>query len=431
MKFGLFYELQLPKPYDKETWNPEDEHRIVKEALEQIAFADALGFDYVFEVEHHFLEEYSHSSAPEVFLAAASQRTEHIRLGHGIVLTPPPFNHPARVAERIATLDLVSDGRVEFGSGESSSDMELGGFGVDRAAKKAMWEEALREIVQMMASEPYGGANGDYVKMPERNVIPKPLQKPHPPLWVAASRRETVMVAARLGLGSLGFAFETPEEAEERIANYYRLVREECFPIGKAINPAVAIVSTFMCAKSDEEALMKAVLGGPFFAYSLNYYYVDALQTPHPPGKKNLWREFLNTPMEEHLARLEQRAGIPLAAGASKLISESEGGLGKNSFAPEEPKSETQRALWRAARRGATIGSPEFLRQSLKRYEDAHLDLMILVAQCGMVKHEDIMEAIELFAKEVMPEFKERHAQHQAWRREQLKDVEYPINSTI
>ncbi len=424
MKFGLFYELQLPKPHDKETWNPEDEHRIYKEALEQIEFADAHGYDYVFEVEHHFLEEYSHSSAPEVFLAAASQRTKKIRLGHGIVLTPPLFNHPARVAERIAALDLVSDGRVEFGSGESSSDMELGGFGVDRAAKKAMWEEGLHEIVKMMSDEPYAGANGDYVKMPVRNVVPKPYQKPHPPLWVAASRRETVMVAARLGLGSLGFAFETPEEAEERVAAYYQLVREECFPIGKAINPAVAIVSTFMCAKDDNEALMKAWLGGPFFAYSLNYYYVDALQNPHPPGKKNLWREFLNTPIEEHLRRLEQRAGIPLGAGT--------GDPTKIGLAADvEPKSETQRALWRAARRGATIGSPAFLRQSLKRYEDAHLDLMILVAQCGMVKHEDIMSAIELFAKEVMPEFKERHPKHQEWRREQLKDVEYPINSSI
>ncbi|MBI1802606.1 MAG: LLM class flavin-dependent oxidoreductase, partial [Chloroflexi bacterium] len=393
MKFGLFYELQLPKPYDKETWDPEDEHRIFKEALEQIAFADSLGFDYVFEVEHHFLEEYSHSSAPEVFLAAASQRTKNIRLGHGVVLTPPRYNHPARVAERVASLDLVSDGRVEFGSGESSSDMELGGFGVDRTAKKAMWEEGLREVVKMMACEPYPGIAGDYVQMPVRNVIPKPYQKPHPPLWVASSRRETVMVAARLGLGSLGFAFETPDEAEERVAAYYKLVREECFPIGQAINPAVAIVSTFMCAEDDNEALMKAWLGGPFFAYSLNYYYVDAAQTPHPPAGKNLWRDFLSIPPEEHMRRMELRAGIPLSASAG----DPKQGLG----AEVEPKSETTRALWRAARRGATIGSPEFLRQSLKRYEDAHLDLMILVAQCGMVKHEDIMSALELFAKEV------------------------------
>ncbi|HWO72990.1 MAG TPA: LLM class flavin-dependent oxidoreductase, partial [Dehalococcoidia bacterium] len=111
MKFGIFYELQLPRPVDKDQWNDDDEHRIVQETLEQIEFADKLGYDYVFEVEHHFLEEYCHSSAPEVVLAAAAARTRNIRLGHGIVQMPPTQNHPARVAERIATLDLVSNGR--------------------------------------------------------------------------------------------------------------------------------------------------------------------------------------------------------------------------------------------------------------------------------------------------------------------------------
>src|SRR5213594_1790091 len=146
MKFGLFYEHQLPKPYDGEQWDPDQEHKLLKNALEQIELADSLGFDYVFEVEHHFLEEYSHSSAPEVFLAAASQRTKDIRLGHGIVQLPQGYNHPARVAERIATLDLVSGGRVEFGTGESSSQMELGGFGVERERKHEQWEEALDAI---------------------------------------------------------------------------------------------------------------------------------------------------------------------------------------------------------------------------------------------------------------------------------------------
>ena len=144
MKFGLFYEHQLPRPRDKEQWDPDAEHKMMKNALDQIELADQLGFDYIFEVEHHFLEEYSHSSAPEVFLAAASQRTKNIRLGHGITLMPPRYNHPARVAERIATLDLVSDGRVEFGTGESASEMEMGGFGVRREDKKQMWEEATR-----------------------------------------------------------------------------------------------------------------------------------------------------------------------------------------------------------------------------------------------------------------------------------------------
>src|SRR5436190_24152598 len=143
MKFGLFYEHQLPRPYDQDDWDVEDEHKILKNALDQVELADKLGIDYVFEVEHHFLEEYSHSSAPEIFLAAASQRTSRIRLGHGIVQLPFNFNHTARVAERIATLDLLSDGRVEFGTGEASSEAELGGFLVDRASKRAQWAEAL------------------------------------------------------------------------------------------------------------------------------------------------------------------------------------------------------------------------------------------------------------------------------------------------
>src|SRR2546429_4277301 len=136
MKFGLFYELQLPKPRDAESWDPDAERRIYHEMLEQVELADELGFDYVFEVEHHFLEEYSHSSAPEMMMAALSQRTKNIRLGHGIVLTPPSYNHPARIAERIAALDILSNGRVEFGTVESASELELAGFGRDRQLKE-------------------------------------------------------------------------------------------------------------------------------------------------------------------------------------------------------------------------------------------------------------------------------------------------------
>src|SRR5438477_5610541 len=124
MKFGIFYELQLPRP-----WGPDDERQLYQNALDQVELADKLGYDYAWEVEHHFLEEYSHSPAPEVFLGAASQRTKNIRLGHGIVqLTTNP---PAKVAERIAVLDLLSNGRVEFGMGESASITELEPFGVD------------------------------------------------------------------------------------------------------------------------------------------------------------------------------------------------------------------------------------------------------------------------------------------------------------
>src|SRR5881394_2056623 len=138
MRFGIFYEHQLPRP-----WEDGAELRLFQEALDQVELADRVGIDYAWEVEHHFLEEYSHSSAPEVFLAAASQRSKRIRLGHGIVLMPPAYNPPARVAERLAMLDLVSDGRVEWGTGQSSSRIELEGYGVDYLEKRDAWEEAV------------------------------------------------------------------------------------------------------------------------------------------------------------------------------------------------------------------------------------------------------------------------------------------------
>lgn len=207
VRFGIFYEHQLPRP-----WDDGAEERLYRDALEQVEIADRVGFDYVWAVEHHFLEEYSHSSAPEVFLAAASQRTRRIRLGHGIVQVPPPVNHPARVAERVAALDLVSGGRVDFGTGEASSMAELGGFGVPREEKRAMWQDAMDAITRMFVEEPFAGWDSPYLRMPPRNVIPKPVQKPHPPLWVACSRRETIHFAARNGIGALSFSFAEPED---------------------------------------------------------------------------------------------------------------------------------------------------------------------------------------------------------------------------
>jgi alkanesulfonate monooxygenase SsuD/methylene tetrahydromethanopterin reductase-like flavin-dependent oxidoreductase (luciferase family) len=287
MKFGLFYELQLPRPADSEQWRPEDEHRIIQETLEQVEFADKLGYDYVFDVEHHFLEEYCHSSAPEVILGAMAARTKKIRLGHGIVQMPPNQNHPARVAERIATLDLLSKGRVEFGTGEGATGTELGGFLTDQRYKKDAWEEATRECLRMMTETPYPGYEGEHFSMPERNVIPKPLQKPHPPVWVAASRRETVMLAGRLGMGAMGFGFETPEEAEERVERYYELIRQIRRPVGKAINPALVTLGNMMCAPTDEEAMDRGLSGAQFFGFSFGWTH-----GPVRHGHDNVYREF-------------------------------------------------------------------------------------------------------------------------------------------
>jgi alkanesulfonate monooxygenase SsuD/methylene tetrahydromethanopterin reductase-like flavin-dependent oxidoreductase (luciferase family) len=241
MRFGIFYEHQLPRP-----WEAGSEEQLLRDALDQVELADRLGIQHMWEVEHHFLEEYSHSSAPELFLAAASQRTERIRLGHGIVLTAPQFNHPARVAERIATLDLLSGGRVEFGSGESSSEAELGGFGIAYADKRDAWLEGLRVALRCMTETPFTGHDGRFVSLPPRNVVPKPVQSPHPPLWVACSRRDTILMAAEKGMGALSFAFIDPEEAARWMEDYERTMAETCVPVGEAVNPNVAVVTPMM-----------------------------------------------------------------------------------------------------------------------------------------------------------------------------------------
>src|SRR6202167_3002782 len=285
MKIGLLYEMETPRP-----WHALSEYNTYWEALAQIELADRLGMDYVWEVEHHFLEEYAHSSAPEVFLAAASQRTRRIRWGHGIVQRPPGYNHPARVAERIATLDLVSGGRVEFGTGESASQTELGGFAVDRSLKHAQWDEALDVITRMFAEEPFAGYQGRFIWMPPRNVVPKPSQRPHPPLWVACSRRESILTAARKGIGALSFSFIEPEEAKAWVDDYYRIIAsDECVPAGFTVNPQVAVVLPFMCHPDEQTAIERGIDGAHFFGYSLAHYYVFG---KHEPGRTNIWEEF-------------------------------------------------------------------------------------------------------------------------------------------
>jgi alkanesulfonate monooxygenase SsuD/methylene tetrahydromethanopterin reductase-like flavin-dependent oxidoreductase (luciferase family) len=373
MRFGLFYEHQNPRPWREER----SEHRLLKDALDQVELADKLGFDYAWEVEHHFLEEYSHSSAPEVFLGAASQRTERIRLGHGIIQIPPAVNHPARVAERVATLDLVSDGRVEFGTGESSSGAELGGFLIDRTRKREMWEDAMEAIAHMFVEEPFAGWDSEFIQMPPRNVVPKPLQKPHPPMWVACSRRETIHFAARKGIGALSFSFVEPEDAGEWVEEYYRLIEsEECVPTGFAVNPNVAVVLPMMLHEDEQTAIDRGIDGAHFFGYSLAHYYGMGR---HHPGTTSIWDEFQQNRDKRGFAR-----EIVKADDASLAVKMMQQGLG--------------------ALRGA-IGTPQQVAELVRRYQGVGVDQIIFVLQAGPNKHEHICESLELFAEEVMPEF--------------------------
>ena len=282
MKFGIFYELQLPRP-----WDADSEHRLFHEALDQVELADQLGYDHAWEVEHHFLEEYSHSSAPEVFLAAASQRTKNIRLGHGIVQLTT--NHPARVVERVSTLDLLSHGRVELGIGEGSSVTELHPFDRRFRDKRSVWEDAVRATLPMFWEEGWE-YHGEWFDFPLRNVVPKPLQKPHPPLWVACSQMETIEMAARRGMGALGFQFVSPEAAVAWVNHYYTTFVKRLELLERyATNPNIAVVSPFMCAETEEEAVAQSE-GSTFFTFALLFYNTHG---PVEPGSVNLWDEYL------------------------------------------------------------------------------------------------------------------------------------------
>ncbi len=392
MRFGLFYEHQLPRP-----WEEKSELQLIQDALDQIELADKLGFTNVWEVEHHFLEEYSHSSAPEVFLAAASQRTKNMRLGHGIVLTAPGYNHPARIAERIAMLDLVSKGRVEFGSGESGSLAELGGFNLAPALKREMWREGLETALRCMTEVPFGGVDGKFVKMPPRNVVPKPVQKPHPPVWVACSRRETILLAAECGIGALTFSFIDPEEAVLWVGDYRKTLAEKCVPIGKAINPEISCVTPMMCHQSEREAILRGLEGGNFFGYSLGHYYVFG---DHKPGVSNVWEEFTNKRAERGYS-----PDVAIAMRQRRLSARLDNAAGD------------QQGL-----RGA-VGTPDQLREYFRRFEDAGVDQMIFVMQAGKNRHDHIMESIELFGKDVLPEFAERDGVIRAKKMRELEPI--------
>ncbi|MBD3646850.1 MAG: LLM class flavin-dependent oxidoreductase [Pseudomonadales bacterium] len=360
MKFGIFYEHQLPRE-----WDESSEHKLLKNSLDQIELADGLGFDYAWEVEHHFMEEYSHSSAPEVFLAAASQRTKNIRLGHGIIQLTT--NHPARVAEKVATLDLISDGRVELGLGEGSSVTELHPFNLRFRDKRDVWEDAVRCTLPMFYNHGWE-YEGEYFHFPRRAVVPKPLQKPHPPLWVACSQLDTIRYAAHRGMGSLCFKFVNLEAARAWVHAYYNTyVHHQEKLTDYQTNPNIAVVSGFMCAETDEEAWQKAD-GWTFFQFALQLYGKEG---PFEPGEINFWeryQEWKQTPEGQ------KRSGSEL------------------------------------------IGSPDTIRERLRELEDANVDQVILLNQAGKNTHEDICDSLELFAKEVMPDFRAGEEAHQQWK---------------
>jgi alkanesulfonate monooxygenase SsuD/methylene tetrahydromethanopterin reductase-like flavin-dependent oxidoreductase (luciferase family) len=244
-----------------------------------------------------------------------------------------------------------------------------------------------------MTEVPFTGVDGRWITMPPRNVVPKPKQKPHPPLWVACSRRETIVMAAKEGIGALTFAFIDPEEARGWVEAYEEQLKY-CLPIGKRVDPQVACVSPMMVHRDEAEAIRRGLEGGNFFGYSLAYY---AAFGEFAPGADNLWADFQK--------KRADRGFDPDAAIRERLE------LGAKMQAGQT-----------TGLRGS-VGTPAQLRDYLRRFEAVGVDQLIFVLQAGNNRHEHIMESLELFATEVMPEFKERDAAQRAVKMARLQPL--------
>jgi alkanesulfonate monooxygenase SsuD/methylene tetrahydromethanopterin reductase-like flavin-dependent oxidoreductase (luciferase family) len=364
MDLGLQYEIQRSRPhYDGFMYD------IYHQATEQVKLADRLGYHSVWTVEHHFLNEWSYSSAPEVWYGALSQVTSRIRLGHGVCLLPIPFNHPVRVAERIAVLDIMSNGRVECGTGRSITESELGGFNIHPEDSRPMWEEAISQIPKMWTQPVYEGFEGKYFKMPPREVIPKPIQKPHPPLWVASTQPSTWDVAGQKGIGALGFGISEPGILEGLVKRYKQAIRN-CEPVGAFVNDKTAAATVAVCAPTREEAI---AIGKD----AIDFTTRKAAELFTPFAKQEVKGY-------EYYKKMAEQA---VAIGDYRL-----------STADLEKRIEAGSVM---------VGDPEDCLKVAKRYQSAGVDMLLMLVQVGAIPHEKVMQTIELMAKYVMPKLRE------------------------
>jgi|SRR5580704_1310100 alkanesulfonate monooxygenase SsuD/methylene tetrahydromethanopterin reductase-like flavin-dependent oxidoreductase (luciferase family) len=355
MKFSLFFELQ-----------PDDasraaERRVFAECVEQAMLADELGYHEVWAVEHHGLQEYSHCSAPEVLLGFLAGRTKKIRLGHGVTLTPHRFNHPIRVAERVAALDILSEGRVDWGSGKSSSRVEQDAFEVDRAELDSQWQEAISMIPRMWRSDVFEW-QGTHYHIPPTTILPKPVQRPHPPIFVACSRPESLEVAGKLGAGSLSFTAGNDEYLAAKVRSYRTAIASAHPPAGM-VNNRFCCTPTTLVLEDDRKACEHGFRGSRVFQESLSSYFYS-----------------------------RQKAGESLDISRDPLSSAQ---LAKAMAERNTPGSPLN----------AVVGDPKSAIETIARFQAVGVDELILVMQMGTIPHEIIMESLRTFAAKVMPHF--------------------------
>ena len=358
MKFHVLYEIECPRP-----WGETSIQDCFWEALEQTKVAEEAGFETVWSVEHHFLDQFSVASAPEVWLSAVAQHTTRIRIGHGVRLLPFQYNHPVRAAEMAAVLDIMSKGRLEFGTGRSASAIELQGFGIDPEQTRAQWDEALHMIPKMWTQEEFSW-DAPTFQMPPGNVLPKPIQKPHPPLWMSGTQPDSAILAGERGIGFMHFSMSDPVGMDKKVRSYKDAIRACKDPVGQFVNDQFGAFTMMFCGEDDADAKRRA-------------------------GEAVCWYTNLVEAVYASLAGLGQDESY---AWYKKRLQE------------EGMKQRSLEEL--VERRSAIVGGPERCIESIRWYESQGVDFMILLVQAGNLAHADICDSLRRFGREVTPKFR-------------------------
>ena len=351
MKFGLLSQIQVPKP-----WAEDTERATYWQNLDQAVAAEHAGFSYFWLTEQHFFAEIGHSACPEMFLAALSQRTTTIRLGFAVILMP--CHNPFMVAERVATLDVLSNGRCEFGAGRGTAAYVVEGLGFDANADHAreVGREALEAVVQMLANEQFPGYRGQYFHLPARQVVPRPVQRPHPPLWFAASNLDTFARAGAAGVGVLGVTRYTHAEVRPHVAAYRGAIRTAS-PIGCFVNNHVGV---FAVGRVHDDNRVGRAVG----CAAARFYY----------GDNDAALNHVRFGSSEGVARIKSRMA---ALGDDAML---DAGM-------------------------AIGGNADSVCRQVERWAEIGIDQMIFMFQIGRTTHEQVMRSIEIVGEQVIPRF--------------------------
>ena len=288
-------------------------------------------------------------------------------------------------------LDHLSDGRVEFGTGRSAP-YELTGMGIDPRDSRGMWEESLSMVPDIWRSDWYS-YEGEYWQVPERQVLPKPFQDPHPPIWVASFQPSTYELAASKGIGVLSFGSSAPDLLTPHIENYRQNVKK-ANPVGGFINDQWASSTLGICLEDGQKA---RELG----AQSLkNFFGPDR---PYAQGQKDIYAQLL-----------DKWGGVPddLKQNFSRYTSKEDGAT-DDSVLDLSGGSALAHKVWEGLdadtlcdRAVVIAGNPDDCIEALKKHEASGVDQMMVMMQTETIPHEKVMESIRLWGEYIIPEFK-------------------------